>query len=94
MQGYAFPFLSDHIVQLTQVFLLTTTGSCQFSDKPKQQLSCASQINLFGYWLVYDEKGIDNVFIFKDSLSAQNQARVARTIMRVQQPQNNSYEFN
>jgi len=66
-------------------FTLSDTGECQFSDKQPIQLAANSQINLWGYWLVFvsNDVKLKQYFIFKDSLSEQDQARLARTITRV-----------
>tara|TARA_R110000850_G_scaffold244299_1_gene369133 strand:+ start:679 stop:1101 length:423 start_codon:yes stop_codon:yes gene_type:complete len=65
-------------------FVLLQTGECQFVAQQTVQLSASSQINLWGYWLVFtaNDSDLSQRFIFKDSLSAQDQARLARTIMR------------
>tara|TARA_R110000744_G_scaffold112531_7_gene211178 strand:- start:1721 stop:1963 length:243 start_codon:yes stop_codon:yes gene_type:complete len=67
-------------------FILSDTGECQFSGQEPLQISANSQINLWGYWLVFTPKdfAITKQFIFKDSLSSEDQARLARSIMRVQ----------
>jgi len=64
--------------------VLLQTGECQFVAQQTVQLSASSQINLWGYWLVFtaNDSDLSQRFIFKDSLSAQDQARLARTIMR------------
>ena len=66
-------------------FLLFKTGECQFFAGKTVKLSASSQLNLWGYWLVFTANGSQRsqLFIFKDSLSKQDQARLARTIMRV-----------
>lgn len=66
-------------------FTLTDYGQCQFSDEKKSQISPNSQINLWGYWLVFTDNTMVNKFVFKDSLSAIDQARIGRTINRVKQ---------
>jgi hypothetical protein len=76
---------SRYIIQKTEHFLLDDTGGCQFNNQQKLQLSVNSQINLWGYWLVFTDTSAIQKFIFKDSLSAKDQARVARTIMRIRQ---------
>ncbi|WP_157673891.1 hypothetical protein [Cognaticolwellia beringensis] len=67
-------------------FVLSDTGECQFTGQAALQISANSQINLWGYWLVFTPKNfaITKHFIFKDSLSSEDQARLARSIMRVQ----------
>lgn len=71
----------------TVTFILSDTGECQFNNRKILQISVNSQINLWGYWLVFtkNDTGLSKQFIFKDSLSSEDQARLARTIMRVQQ---------
>jgi hypothetical protein len=66
-------------------FLLFKTGECQFFAGKTVKLSASSQLNLWGYWLVFtaNDSQWSQLFIFKDSLSKQDQARLARTIMRV-----------
>ena len=66
-------------------FILSDTGECQFSGMQPIQLAANSQINLWGYWLVFIPNDVKfrQCFIFKDSLSEQDQARLARTITRV-----------
>lgn len=73
----------------TVSFILSETGEWQFNNQKGLQISAHSQINLWGYWLVFtkNETGLSKQFIFKDSLSSEDQARLARTIMRVQQLQ-------
>ena len=66
-------------------FLLTEDGQCQFSPNEHRQISPNSQINLWGYWLVFTDSTLASQFIFKDSLSTIDQTRVARTILRVKQ---------
>ncbi|MBA6415862.1 hypothetical protein H4J50_07515 [Colwellia sp. 6M3] len=70
---------------ITNNFTLSDTGECQFSHKNILQLSANSQINLWGYWLVFtkSEAGLKQYFVFKDSLSSEDQARIARTILRM-----------
>ena len=70
----------------TRFFVLSDSGLCQFNNKSAVQISANSQINLWGYWLVFktSDEVLANQFIFKDSLSSQDQARLARTLMRVQ----------
>jgi hypothetical protein len=48
-------------------------------------MSAKSQINLWGYWLVFtkSDAALKKHFVFKDSISRQDQARIARTILRV-----------
>ncbi len=75
--------------QPTDYFSLTELGLYQGVDSEKQQLSPSSQINLWGYWLVFMDKKRSNQFIFKDSLSERDQARVARIIIRLRHIQNN-----
>ncbi len=67
-------------------FVLTDSGACQFVGQAPLQLSANSQINLWGYWLIFStsDDGFSKCFIFKDSLTGENQSRLARTIMRVQ----------
>jgi hypothetical protein len=76
---------SRYTIQKTEHFLLDDIGGCQFNNQQKLQLSASSQINLWGYWLVFTDTCATQKFIFKDSLSAKDQARVARTIMRIRQ---------
>jgi len=76
---------SRYIIQQTEHFLLDDSGRCQFNNQQKLQLSASSQINLWGYWLVFTDTCVTQKFIFKDSLTAKDQARVARTIMRIRQ---------
>jgi hypothetical protein len=66
-------------------FVLSDTGECQFNHQKDLQISANSQINLWGYWLVFSSEDAVTVqhFIFKDSLSSKDQARLARTILRV-----------
>ena len=70
-------------------FVLSETGECQFSARPILQLSAHSQINLWGYWLVFTDKdsSVAKEYIFKDSLSAKDSARLARTILRMRNSQ-------
>lgn len=67
-------------------FVLSKTGACQFTEQEILQISANSQINLWGYWLVFSphDSALAKIFIFKDSLSHEDQARLARTIKRVQ----------
>jgi len=67
-------------------FVLSDTGECQFSGQAALQISANSQINLWGYWLVFSANNFADTqyFIFKDSLSCEDQARLARSIMRAQ----------
>jgi len=67
-------------------FVLSATGICQFNHRATLQISANSQINLWGYWLVFTtgDAALTKLFIFKDSLSSEDQARLARTIMRMQ----------
>tara|TARA_R110000737_G_scaffold106215_2_gene139109 strand:+ start:8075 stop:8338 length:264 start_codon:yes stop_codon:yes gene_type:complete len=69
----------------TTHFVLLETGICQFNDRQALQISTHSQINLWGYWLVFtsSDTALTKYFIFKDSLSSEDQARLARTIIRV-----------
>jgi hypothetical protein len=78
-------FLAKFIIQQTDFFVLTDMGECQCSGQAILQLSANSQINLWGYWLVFTNSAANSKYIFKDSLSAKNQARIARTIMRMRQ---------
>jgi hypothetical protein len=66
-------------------FILSDSGECQFNHKNILQLSANSQINLWGYWLVFTKSDValKQYFIFKDSLSSEDQARIARTILRM-----------
>jgi hypothetical protein len=66
-------------------FVLSDTGECQFNGQEALQISTNSQINLWGYWLVFtsNDKTLANRFIFKDSLSREDQSRLSRTILRV-----------
>ncbi|MBA6327027.1 hypothetical protein H4J46_03535 [Colwellia sp. MB02u-6] len=66
-------------------FVLSDTGECQFNHQKSLQISSHSQINLWGYWLVFSSRDTVTAqhFIFKDSLSSEDQARLARTILRV-----------
>ncbi|WP_310733178.1 protein YgfX [Colwellia sp. MB02u-10] len=66
-------------------FVLSDTGECQFNHQKSLQISANSQINLWGYWLVFSSRDAVTAqhFIFKDSLSSKDQARLARTILRV-----------
>jgi len=68
-------------------FVLSDTGECQFNNQKTLQISARSQINLWGYWLVFihNDQGLSKQYIFKDSLSNKDQARLARTIIHVQQ---------
>ena len=84
-QAYSSTCLNKTSFSQCDFFLLTDIGQCQFSHEQKQQLSSSSQINLWGYWLVFTDSQIKSRFIFKDSLSEKDQARMVRTIMRVQQ---------
>lgn len=74
---------------LSESFVLSASGECQFPERPILQLSAHSQINLWGYWLVFsdNDSGVEKRFIFKDSLCVEDQARVARTILRVRNSQ-------
>ena len=72
--------------QPTDYFSLTEVGQYQGIDLQKQQLSSSSQINLWGYWLIFIDKNQPSKFVFKDSLSLQDRARLARVILRQQQP--------
>jgi hypothetical protein len=67
-------------------FVLSDSGECQFLGQEKLYISANSQINLWGYWLVFTENDalLTKMFIFKDSLSSEDQARLARTIIRIQ----------
>ncbi|TWX72570.1 hypothetical protein ESZ39_08315 [Colwellia sp. C1TZA3] len=69
----------------TTNFVLSDTGECQFHHQKVLQISANSQINLWGYWLVFTRRDAVTAqhFIFKDSLSSKDQARLARTILRV-----------
>ena len=71
--------------QSTKYFILSATGLCQFNDRKLLQISAKSHINLWGYWLVFTTSDIASrqCFIFKDSLSSEDQARLARTIIRI-----------
>jgi len=71
--------------QSTKYFILSETGLCQFNDRKLLQISDKSHINLWGYWLVFTTSDIAfrQCFIFKDSLSSEDQARLARTIIRI-----------
>lgn len=73
----------------TRHFILSETGVCQFNDHQALQISHHSQVNLWGYWLVFatNDSALKQYFIFKDSLSCQDQARLARTVMRVKTAQ-------
>lgn len=69
----------------TTDFVLSATGECKFNQQETWQICANSQINLWGYWLVFskEDTAVAKQFIFKDSLSSEDQARIARTIMRV-----------
>jgi hypothetical protein len=69
----------------TANFVLSDTGECQFNHQKSLQISANSQIYLWGYWLVLSSRDAVTAqhFIFKDSLSSKDQARLARTILRV-----------
>lgn len=82
-QSNPLPFFSIYFLQKRHFFALTETGKYQLSNRKEQQLSSSSQINLWGYWLVFIDQKRSSEFIFKDSLSEQDQARVARIIMRL-----------
>lgn len=71
---------------ITTSFVLSDSGECQFIGQEKLYISANSQINLWGYWLVFTKSDalLTKMFIFKDSLSSQDQARLARTIIRIQ----------
>lgn len=66
-------------------FVLSDTGECQFNSQEILQISAKSQINLWGYWLVFtkSDAALKKHFVFKDSISRQDQARIARTILRM-----------
>lgn len=66
-------------------FVLSDMGECQFNSQDILQISAKSQINLWGYWLVFkkNDAALKKHFVFKDSLSRQDQARIARTILKV-----------
>ena len=78
--------------QTIENFILSDTGECQFNNKAALQISAHSQINVWGYWLVFanSDAVFTKHFIFKDSLSNEDQARIARTILRIK----NSSEQN
>lgn len=88
------PLLAQKVIKLlnnseqknAESFLLTATGECQFNQHEPMQLSAKSQINLWGYWLIFAASKTNQsaCFIFKDSLSSQDQARIARAIIRIQ----------
>lgn len=78
-----FSLFSICFLQKSRFFVLTETGKYQLCNRKEQQLSSSSQINLWGYWLVFIDQKRSSEFIFKDSLSEQDQARVARIIMRL-----------
>ncbi|MFT5634594.1 MAG: hypothetical protein ACI89T_000020 [Cognaticolwellia sp.] len=69
----------------TTNFVLSAKGECQFNQQETWKICANSQINLWGYWLVFskEDTAVAKQFIFKDSLSSEDQARIARTIMRV-----------
>ena len=85
LQRKSSTFLAKFFLQQTDFFLLTDTGECQFNNRKPLQLSAQSQINLWGYWLIFTDSSVSKKYIFKDSLSAKDQARMARTIMRLRQ---------
>lgn len=76
------PLIAKYLRQKNDAFILTEVGQYQ-ADQLQYQLSTASHINLWGYWFVFLDKKVPSRFIFKDSLSKQDNARVARTIMRL-----------
>lgn len=69
----------------TQSLLLFSDGRCQFAHQPCFALTKNSRVGLCGYWLVFEKNTVKNTrqFIFKDSLSAQDNAILARTIIRL-----------
>jgi hypothetical protein len=66
---------------------LTLSGECQFNQQTSLQLSKRSKIGVLGYWLVFEGNiaQVSSMFIFKDSLSIKDRARLARTIKYLQQ---------
>ncbi|WP_085283562.1 hypothetical protein [Colwellia chukchiensis] len=76
----------------TANFLLSSSGQCRFNEHQLGQLSRDSQLYLWGYWLIFhvNDNAPANRFIFKDSLTVQDQARLARAILRVQTSVDNS----
>ena len=85
LQRKSSTFFVTFFLQQTDFFLLTDTGECQFNNRKTLQLSAQSQVNLWGYWLIFTDSSVSKKYIFKDSLSAKDQARMARTIMRLRQ---------
>ena len=85
LQRKSSTFFATFFLQQTDFFLLTDTGECQFNNRKALQLSAQSQVNLWGYWLIFTDSSVSKKYIFKDSLSAKDQARMARTIMRLRQ---------
>ena len=77
--------VTSHKHTSVKSFVLSQTGECQFIAQQRLQLSAKSHLNLWGYWLIFkpNDTKSSKFFIFKDSLSSQDQARLARTIMRV-----------
>lgn len=75
---------------LIERFVLSENGICQFADIC-QQLSARSQINPLGYWLIFQKPllrtNVSRVFIFNDSLSKQDNARIARVIRKLRHHQ-------
>ncbi len=94
LQRRSSTFFTKFFVQQADFFVLTGTGECQFSGQKTLQLSASSQINLWGYWLAFTGSSASNKYIFKDSLSTKEQARVSRTIMRMRQFPNEAIEPN
>lgn len=82
-------FLNNSNTEKNYCFILTECGECQFSHEQKLQISTKSQINLWGYWLVFTDNTRTSQFIFKDGLSVIDQARIGRTINRVKQFKSN-----
>jgi len=76
-------FLS--VDETTTSFVLSDTGECQLNEQEVLQISTNSQTYLWGYWLIFNEndRAIDKIFIFKDSLCKIDQARLARAIFRM-----------
>lgn len=66
-------------------FIIDENGELSFTGGSKQQLLAQSQVTFLGYLLLFqqDNKKPEKCFIFKDSLSKQDNARLARIIFRL-----------
>lgn len=66
-------------------FIIDEHGEVSFAGERKQQLLPKSQVTFLGYLLIFQHgnKKPEKHFIFKDSLSRQDNARLARIIFRL-----------